>query len=86
MDITNKSQTIRSEVLRSPSLYFKEFEATEKINNKKHRLLSGTRIKAVLMPLMYWVPTIPGPPLPVDDDLHWFLGIFPEPNQPEEFR
>jgi hypothetical protein len=34
MDITNKSQTIRSEVLRSPSLYFKEFEATEKINNK----------------------------------------------------
>jgi hypothetical protein len=55
MDITNKSQTIRSEVLRSPSLYFKEFEATEKINNKKHQLLSGTRIKAVLVPLMYWV-------------------------------
>ena len=55
MDITNKSQTIRSEVLRSPSLYFKEFEATEKINKKKHRLLSGTRIKAVLVPLMYWV-------------------------------
>ena len=52
MDFTNKSKTIRSEVLRSPALYFKEFEATEKINKKKYRLQSGTRIKAVLMLLL----------------------------------
>jgi lauroyl/myristoyl acyltransferase len=54
MDSTTPSQKIRSEVLRSPSLYLKEFEATEEVNIREYRLLSGTRMKAVLAPFMYW--------------------------------
>ncbi|WP_455209855.1 LpxL/LpxP family acyltransferase [Kaarinaea lacus] len=54
MDTTNQSQNVRSEVLRSPSLYLKEFEASEALNIHQRRLLSGTRMKAVLAPLMYW--------------------------------
>jgi lauroyl/myristoyl acyltransferase len=54
MDATNQSQTVRSEVLRSPSLYLKEFEATEEVNIREYRFLSGTRLKAVLAPIMYW--------------------------------
>ncbi len=53
MDNPNQSQ-IRSEILRSPSLYLKEFEATEEVNIREYRMLSGTRIKAVLAPFMYW--------------------------------
>ena len=54
MNTENQSQTVRSEVLRSPSLYLKEFEATEEVNIREYRYLSGTRIKAVLAPFMYW--------------------------------
>jgi lauroyl/myristoyl acyltransferase len=48
------SQNSRSEVLRSSSLYLKEFEATETVNIRDYGLLSGTRIKAVMAPMMYW--------------------------------
>jgi lauroyl/myristoyl acyltransferase len=54
MDTTSQSQNTRSEVLRSSSLYLKEFEATEEVNIQEYRLFSGTRIKAVLAPFMYW--------------------------------
>ena len=53
MDTVNP-QKIRSEVLRSPSLYLKEFEATEQLNVRDYHWLSGTRLKAVLAPMMYW--------------------------------
>ena len=54
MNTVNQSHKARSEVLRSSSLYLKEFEATEEVNIKAYRLFSGTRIKAVLAPFMYW--------------------------------
>lgn len=53
MDTANQSANIRSEVLRSPSLYLKEFTATEHVNIHEYHWLSGTRVKAVLAPLMY---------------------------------
>ena len=54
MDTTNDTPKIKVEVLHSPSLYLKEFEATEELSIHQRRLLSGTRLKAVLAPLMYW--------------------------------
>ena len=54
MDTTNQPQNIKSEVLSSPSLYLKEFEATEQVNIREYRLFSGTRMKATLAPIMYW--------------------------------
>ncbi|KPJ92512.1 MAG: hypothetical protein AMJ53_09260, partial [Gammaproteobacteria bacterium SG8_11] len=53
MDTTNQSPTVRSEVLRSPSLYFKEFEASEELSIHQRRLFSGTGMKAVVAPIMY---------------------------------
>lgn len=53
MKTINQTQNIRSEVLRSPSLYLKEFEASEQVNIQNYRWFSGTRLKAVLAPLMY---------------------------------
>lgn len=54
MDTANQSRDIKSEILRSPSLYLKEFEATEQLNINDYRLFSGTRMKATLAPIMYW--------------------------------
>ncbi len=53
MKSTDKDSQVRSEILRSDSLYLKEFEATEKINKRRDRLFSGTRIKSFAVPLLY---------------------------------
>jgi len=51
----NYHQNTRSELIRSPSLYLKEFEAKEDVGSRGNRLFSGTRIKSVVMPMLYWL-------------------------------
>lgn len=54
METTDHSYKIKSEILQSSSLYLKEFEATEELDLKQRSFFGGTRIKAVLTPLLYW--------------------------------
>lgn len=51
----NNHQNTRSELIRSPSLYLKEFEAKEDVGSRGNSLFSGTRIKSVVMPMLYWL-------------------------------
>jgi len=51
----NNHQNIRSELICSPSLYLKEFEAKEDVDSRGNRVFSGTRIKSVVMPMLYWL-------------------------------
>ncbi|VAW52211.1 hypothetical protein MNBD_GAMMA06-234 [hydrothermal vent metagenome] len=51
----SNQQNIHRELIRSPSLYLKEFEAKEDAGSRGNRLISGTRVKSVVMPILYWL-------------------------------
>jgi lauroyl/myristoyl acyltransferase len=53
MKSTENNPKFRSEIIRSDSLYLKEFEAKEKTDRRGGRLFSGTRIKAFAIPFLY---------------------------------
>lgn len=46
---------LRSEVIRSPSLYLKELEVIEDVGSRGSHLLSGTRLKSIIIPLLFWL-------------------------------
>jgi lauroyl/myristoyl acyltransferase len=53
---TSKSPTqIRSETLYSPALYLKELEVIEDVGSRGSHMLSGTRIKSVMIPFLFWL-------------------------------
>jgi lauroyl/myristoyl acyltransferase len=52
MNATKESADVSKEVIYSPALYLKKFEATQPRNaGRGRRMLSGTRVKALAMPL-----------------------------------
>ena len=53
---TSKSPTqLRSETICSPALYLKELEVIEDVGSRGSHVLSGTRIKSVMIPLLFWL-------------------------------
>lgn len=46
---------LRSEVIRSPALYLKELEVVEDVGSRGSHLLSGTRLKSILIPFLFWL-------------------------------
>lgn len=53
MNSPNSEQTSRSLTIRSDSLYSGEFTVTEDTGFRRGRRLSGTRLKAIAVPLLY---------------------------------
>jgi len=53
MNSTHYTTHTRSEVIRSHSLYLKEFEAKEHVGSRGRHLFSGTRFKSFAIPLLY---------------------------------
>lgn len=45
----------RSETIYSPALYLKELEVVEDIGSRGSHMLSGTRIKSVIIPVLFWL-------------------------------
>ena len=50
-----QSARLRSEVIRSPALYLKELEVVEDVGSRGSHLLSGTRLKSILIPFLFWL-------------------------------
>jgi hypothetical protein len=47
---------LRSEIIYSPAFYLKkELEFVEDIGSRGSHILSGTRIKSVVIPLLFWM-------------------------------
>jgi len=46
---------LRSEVIRSPALYLKELEVIEDVGSRGSHLLSGTRLKSIIIPVLFWL-------------------------------
>lgn len=46
---------LRSEVIRSPALYLKELEVIEDVGSRGSHLLSGTRLKSIIIPFLFWL-------------------------------
>ncbi len=62
MDSANKPTQVRSEIIRSHSLYLKEFEAKEEAGSRGQRFFSGTRFKSFAVPFLYrLLRTVPTP-------------------------
>ena len=55
MTASTEPTRLRSETLYSPALYLKELEVTEDIGSRGSRLLSGTRIKSIVIPVLFWM-------------------------------
>ena len=55
MTAPDQPTRLRSETLYSPALYLKELEVTEDIGSRGSRLLSGTRIKSIVIPVIFWM-------------------------------
>ena len=55
MTTPDQPTRLRSETLYSPALYLKELEVTEDIGSRGSRLLSGTRIKSIVIPVIFWM-------------------------------
>jgi len=53
MEATKKAAQVRSEIIRSQSLYLKEFEAKEVADSRGQRFFSGTRFKSLAVPFLY---------------------------------
>lgn len=45
----------RSEIIRSPALFLKQLEVSEGERSRGKRLLSGTRLKSLTIPFLYWM-------------------------------
>jgi len=46
---------LRSETICSPALYLKELKVVEDIGSRGSHILSGTRIKSVMIPFLFWL-------------------------------
>ena len=55
MTAPNESSRLRSETLYSPTLYLKKLEVVEDIGSRGSHLLSGTRIKSDVIPVIFWM-------------------------------
>ena len=55
MTTSNKSTRIRSETITSPALYLRELEVIEDVGSRGSHFLSGTRIKSILIPFLFWL-------------------------------
>jgi lauroyl/myristoyl acyltransferase len=55
MGSQNKKTSYRSETIRSPALFTKEYVAEEEVGSGKGRRFSGTRIKYIIVPKMHWL-------------------------------
>ena len=55
MTTSNKPTRIRSETITSPALYLKELEVIEDVGSRGSHFLSGTRIKSILIPALFWL-------------------------------
>jgi len=53
MGAESKTTSYRSEVIRSPTLYTKEFTVQEEVGGRNHRSFGGTRIKAIIVPKVH---------------------------------
>lgn len=52
----SKSSTqLRSETIYSPALYLQELEVIEDVGSRGSHILSGTRIKSVMIPFLFWL-------------------------------
>jgi len=55
MTATDQPTRLRSETLYSPALYLKELEVIEDVGSRGSHLLSGTRVKSILVPILFWM-------------------------------
>ncbi len=46
---------IRSEIIYSPALYLNKLEVVEDAGSRGDRFLSGTRIKSIVIPVLFWM-------------------------------
>ncbi len=51
----DKPGQIRSETITSPALYLKELEIIEDVGSRGSHLFSGTRLKSILIPFLFWL-------------------------------
>ncbi len=51
----DKPGQIRAETITSPALYLKELEVVEDIGSRGSHWFSGTRIKSILIPFLFWL-------------------------------
>ena len=55
MATSKQPAQLRSEIITSPALYLKELEVIEDIGSRGSHFFSGTRIKSILIPLLFWL-------------------------------
>jgi lauroyl/myristoyl acyltransferase len=55
MTTPKQPDQLHSETIYSPALYLKELEVVEDIGSRGSHMLSGTRIKSVIIPLLFWL-------------------------------
>lgn len=55
MTASNEPTRVRSETLYSPALYLKELKVVEDIGSRGSHLLSGTRVKSIVIPILFWM-------------------------------
>lgn len=55
MTAPDQPTRLRSETLYSPALYLKELEVVEDMGSRGSRMLSGTRIKSIVIPVLFWM-------------------------------
>jgi len=55
MTTPTKPTQLRSETIYSPALYLKELEVVEDMGSRGSHLLSGTRLKSIIIPFLFWL-------------------------------
>jgi len=85
MESTKNTTQVRSETIRSHSLYLKEFEAKEEVGSRGQRFFSGTRFKSLAVPFLYrLIRQVPLPIAMLPINLFVFLmrGLYWWPQNP----
>ena len=55
MAAENAPTRLRTETIHSPALYLKQLEVVEDIGSRGSRMFSGTRIKSIVIPVLFWM-------------------------------
>lgn len=55
MTTPSEPTRLRSETIYSPALYLKELEVVEDVGSRGSGLLSGTRLKSIIIPFLFWL-------------------------------
>ena len=55
MATSKQPAQLRSEIITSPALYLKQLEVVEDVGSRGSHLFSGTRIKSILVPFLFWL-------------------------------